>query len=79
MVDDDTQVINAMPVVRSVDDKRAIVSRLRYVMEDPAAQLATAGSQFMLDQLSANGNRPDLVEIPGFTHTTYPAGTAVRR
>ncbi|MFJ5987110.1 DUF5624 domain-containing protein [Lentzea sp. NPDC092896] len=79
VVDDDTQVINAMPVVRSVDDKRAIVSRLRYVMEDPAAQLATAGSQFMLDQLSANGNRPDLVEIPGFTHTTYPAGTTVRR
>jgi hypothetical protein len=42
-------------------------------MEDPAAQIATAGMQFVLDQLSANGNRPELVEIPGFTHTTYPA------
>jgi hypothetical protein len=74
VVDDDTQVVDAMPIVRSVDDKRAIVTRLRYVMEDPGAQIATAGMQFVLDQLSANGNRPELVEIPGFTHTTYPAG-----
>lgn len=73
VVDDDTQVVNSMPIVRSVQDKRAIVSRLRYVMEDPGAQVATAGMQFMLDQLSANGNRPELVEIPGFTYTTYPA------
>jgi hypothetical protein len=77
VVDDDTEVINAMPTVRSVDDKRAIVSRLRYVMEDPAAQIATAGLQFVLDQLSTNGNRPELVELPGFTYTTYPA--AARR
>jgi hypothetical protein len=74
VVEDDTEVVNAMPVVRSVDDKRAIVTRLRYVMEDPAAQIATAGLQFVLDQLIANGNRPGLVELPGFTHTTYPAG-----
>ncbi|UJW32018.1 DUF5624 domain-containing protein [Saccharothrix sp. AJ9571] len=74
VVDDDTEVVNAMPIVRSANDKRAIVTRLRYVMEDPAAQIATAGMQFVLDQLSANGNRPKLVELPGFTHTTYPAG-----
>jgi hypothetical protein len=73
VVDDDTAVVNAMPVVRSVHDKRAVVTRLRYVMEDPAAQIATAGMQFVLDQLSANGNRPELVELPGFTYTTYPA------
>jgi hypothetical protein len=75
VVEDHTRVVNAMPIVRSVDDKRAIVTRLRYVMEDPAAQIATAGMQFVLDQLSANGNRPELVELPGFTHTTYPAGS----
>ncbi|MDQ7808553.1 DUF5624 domain-containing protein [Amycolatopsis sp. A133] len=75
VVDDDTEVVTAMPIVRSVDDKRAIVTRLRYVMEDPAAQIATAGMQFVLDQLSANGNRPELVELPGFTDTTYPAGS----
>jgi hypothetical protein len=75
VVDDDTEVVDAMPRVRSVDDKRAIVTRLRYVMEDPGAQIATAGVQFVLDQLSANGNRPELVELPGFTHTTYPVGS----
>ncbi|GGP33972.1 DUF5624 domain-containing protein [Saccharothrix coeruleofusca] len=74
VVDADTEVVEAMPRVRSVHDKRAIVTRLRYVMEDPGAQIATAGVQFVLDQLSANGNRPELVELPGFTHTTYPAG-----
>jgi hypothetical protein len=74
VVEHDTEVVNAMPIVRSVDDKRAIVTRLRYVMEDPGAQIATAGMQFVLDQLSANGNRPELVELPGFTHTTYPTG-----
>jgi hypothetical protein len=72
VVDEDTEVVNAMPVVRSVHDRRAIVTRMRYVMEDPAAQIATAGSQFVLDQLSANGNRPELVELPGFSYTTYP-------
>lgn len=75
VVDSDTEVVDAMPRVRSVHDRRAIVTRLRYVMEDPGAQIATAGMQFVLDQLSANGNRPELVEIPGFTHTTYPVGS----
>ncbi|MFD2421838.1 DUF5624 domain-containing protein [Amycolatopsis pigmentata] len=77
VVEDDTEVVSAMPVVRSVDDQRAIVTRLRYVMEDPTAQIATAGMQFVLDQLIANGNRPELAELPGFTYTTYP--TAARR
>lgn len=77
VVDAGTQVVEAMPRVRSVDDKRAIVTRLRYVMEDPGAQIATAGMQFVLDQLSANGNRPELVELPGFTDVTYPV--AARR
>ncbi|SDG03568.1 hypothetical protein SAMN05216553_1053 [Lentzea fradiae] len=75
VVDADTRVVDAMPRVRSVDDKRAIVTRLRYVMEDPGAQIATAGMQFVLDQLSANGNRPELVELPGFTHITYPVAS----
>lgn len=73
VVDPDTQIVTEIPMVRSVHDRRAIVSRLRHVMEDPAQQIAMAGSQFMIDQLCANGNRPELVEIPGFTHIDYPA------
>ncbi|NIJ37429.1 hypothetical protein FHR22_002113 [Sphingopyxis panaciterrae] len=71
-IDSDTKFMYEMPVVRSVNDKRAIVSRMRYVMEDPGAQIASAGMQFVIDQLCANGNRPDLVEIPGFTDVDYP-------
>ncbi|WEK02323.1 MAG: DUF5624 domain-containing protein [Candidatus Sphingomonas phytovorans] len=72
VVDPETRIVSEIPMVRSVNDRRAIVTRLRYVMEDPAQQIAMAGSQFMIDQLCANGNRPDLVEIPGFTHISYP-------
>ena len=72
VVDADTRIVSEIPKVRSVDDRRAIVTRLRYVMEDPAQQIAMAGSQFMIDQLCANGNQPSIVEIPGFTHVDYP-------
>lgn len=71
-LDEETKVMYEMPVVRSIDDTRAIVSRLRYVMEDPGAQIASAGMQFVIDQLSSNGNRPDLVSLPGFTNVEYP-------
>jgi hypothetical protein len=72
VVDPETRTVTEIPMVRSVDDRRAIVARLRYVMEDPAQQIAMAGSQFMIDQLCANGNEPGRVEIPGFTHVEYP-------
>lgn len=72
VVDPETRTVSEIPMVRSVHDRRAIVTRLRYVMEDPSQQIAMAGSQFMIDQLCANGNRPERVEIPGFTHVDYP-------
>jgi hypothetical protein len=72
VVDPETQSVSEIPMVRTVHDRRAIITRLRYVMEDPAQQIAMAGSQFMVDQLCANGNRPELVEIPGFTYVEYP-------
>lgn len=72
VVDADTASISEMPTVRSADDRRAIITRLRFVMEDPAQQLANAGAQFIVDQLCANGNRPADVVVPGFTNTVYP-------
>lgn len=75
-LEDDTQFMYEMPVVRSIKDTRAIVARLRYVMEDPGAQIASAGMQFVIDQLSTNGNRPELVELPGFTDVEYPKFSA---
>lgn len=72
VVDAGTDSITEIPTVRSADDRRAIITRLRFVMEDPAQQLANAGAQFIVDQLCANGNRPDAVIVPGFTNTVYP-------
>ena len=72
VVDADTASVGEIPTVRSADDRRAIVTRLRFVMEDPAQQLANAGAQFIVDQLCANGNRPTDVIVPGFTNTVYP-------
>src|SRR3546814_16768373 len=70
-LDEETKVMYEMPVVRSIDDTRAIVSRLRYVMEDPGAQIASAGMPYVIDKLSSNGNRPDRVRLPGFTNMAY--------
>ncbi len=72
VVDADTDSVAEIPTVRSADDRRAIITRLRFVMEDPAQQLANAGAQFIVDQLCANGNRPADVVVPGFTDVTYP-------
>ncbi len=72
VIDADTDSITEIPMVRSADDRRAIITRLRFVMEDPAQQLANAGAQFIVDQLCANGNRPADVVVPGFTNTVYP-------
>lgn len=72
VVDAGTQSVAEIPAVRSADDRRAIVTRLRFVMEDPGQQLANAGAQFIVDQLCANGNRPADVVVPGFTGVDYP-------
>ena len=72
VVDADTRTVSDIPMVRSADDRRAIITRLRSVMEDPAQQLANAGAQFIIDQLCANGNRPEAVIVPGLTDVDYP-------
>ena len=72
VVDADTRSVTQIPTVRSADDRRAIVTRLRFVMEDPGQQLANAGAQFIVDQLCDNGNRPEAVVVPGLTGVRYP-------
>ena len=78
VVDATTETIGEIPMVQSADDRRAIITRLRFVMEDPAQQLANAGAPFMIDQLAANGNRPQDVVVPGLTGVTYPRLTLWR-
>jgi hypothetical protein len=72
VVDAATQAIQELPTVRSPEDRRAIITRLRFVMEDPAQLISNAAAHYVIDQLCACGNRPSEVVIPGFTNTTYP-------
>jgi len=72
VVDSATVSAGELPAVRSMDDRRGIMTRLRFVMEDPGQQLSNAAAHYIIDQLSATQNQPAAVVIPGFTHTTYP-------
>ncbi len=75
VIDAKTETASALPTVTSAEDRRAIITRLRFVMEDPGQQLVNASSQFIVDQLVENGNRPETVIVPGFTNTAYPCLT----
>jgi hypothetical protein len=61
-----------MPALHSPDDRFTAITRLRFVMEDPAQLLANSVAPYIVDQLCACGNRPAEVVIPGFTHVSYP-------
>jgi hypothetical protein len=72
VIDASTRSISEMPAVRSPDDRRAVMTRLRFVMEDPAQQLANSVAPYIVDQLCDNDNRPADVIVAGFTNVTYP-------
>lgn len=78
VVDETTRWVSELPAVRSSDDRRAIITRLRLVMEDPGQQLANAAAQYIVDALCAVDNQPDRVVVPGFTNTDYPRRTPRR-
>jgi len=72
VIDGTTESLGELPTVQSAEDRRAIMTRLRFVMEDPAQQLANATAHYIIDQLCACDNRPSKVIVPGFTNMTYP-------
>jgi hypothetical protein len=72
VVNADTDVLGELPKVKSPEDRRAFVTLLRFVMEDPRQQLANASAHYIVDQLSENDNRPERVRVPGFDNVDYP-------
>jgi hypothetical protein len=72
VIDEKTESLEVLPTVQSPEDRRAIMTRLRFVMEDPAQQLANATAHYIIDQLCACGNRPADVVVPGFSNVNYP-------
>jgi hypothetical protein len=79
VIDEKTESLAELPTVRSPQDRRAVMTRLRFVMEDPAQQLANATAHYIIDQLCAHDNDPARVIVPGFTNLTYPRQSAKRR
>ena len=72
VIDASTRSLSEMPAVTSPDDRRAVMTRLRFVMEDPAQQLANSVAHYIIDQLCATNNRAADVIVTGFTNVTYP-------
>jgi hypothetical protein len=73
VIEPNTRSLQAMPKLRSPDDRVTAITRLRFVMEDPAQLLSNSVAHYVIDQLCDHDNRPGEVVIPGFSDTTYPA------
>jgi hypothetical protein len=60
-----------MPPIGSLDNRAALVARLRRIMEDPQQLLSNCVATYVVDALRESGNRPELVPVPGFTNATF--------
>lgn len=69
----DTTTLHAMPKLRSPDDRVTAITRMRFVMEDPAQLLSNSVAHYVIDQLCDHDNDPSQVQIPGFSNVSYPA------
>lgn len=68
----DTTEVGEMPQIEGPDDWRAFNTRMRVIMEDPRQLLAGCVVDYAVDQLQAQGNRPEDVVVPGLDGTAYP-------
>jgi hypothetical protein len=71
-LDENTRSLGEMPALRSLKDRRALITRLRFVMEDPGQQLSNAVAHYIIDQMSGEPIDPATVFVPGFTDVIYP-------
>ncbi|GAA3509819.1 hypothetical protein FHR32_007107 [Streptosporangium album] len=58
-------VVSEMPAIHSPEDMRALVTRLRVVLEDPRQLLSSCVTDFAAASLAAAGNDPTQVVVPG--------------
>ncbi len=73
VIDRTTEAVSELPRVSSAQDMFALVSRLRFVLEDPRQLISNCVADYVIDQLCEHDCRPELVEIPGFTGVAYSA------
>jgi hypothetical protein len=64
--------VTEMPAIRDPQDMRAMVTRLRVVLEDPRQLLSGCVTDYAIEQLAAVSNDPTKVVVPGLTGVSYP-------
>ena len=71
IVESNTKALRHLPAITSLEDRRALITRLRFVMEDPGQLISNAAAHYIIDELCACGNDPAKVVIPYFTNVSY--------
>lgn len=77
-VDRATEAVSELPAVASAQDMFALVSRLRFVLEDPRQLISNCVADVMIDQLFVHDSRLEKVEISGFSNVAYPAKSPLK-
>jgi Domain of unknown function (DUF5624) len=70
--------VTEMPLIHSPHDMRALVTRLRVVLEDPRQMVSSAVIDYAVERLAAAGNDPAAVVVPGLDGVSYPARATVQ-
>lgn len=66
-----TTEIGEMPAIAGPQDWRAFNTRMRVILEDPRQLLAGCVTDYVVDQLAAQGNDPARVEVSGLDGFDY--------
>jgi hypothetical protein len=64
--------VTEMPVIHSASDMRAMVTRMRVLLEDPRQLLSGCVTDFAVASLAAADNDPTRVVVPGLSGVHYP-------
>jgi hypothetical protein len=75
-LEDGRSEVSEMPRIHSPQDMRALVTRMRVVLEDPRQMVSSAVIDYAIEQLVATGNDPAAVVVPGLDGVGYPAKAA---
>jgi hypothetical protein len=61
-----------MPRIKSPDDWQTMLTRMRLSLEDARQLQASGVTDYMAEQLIAQGNDPSRIIIPGLDGEDYP-------
>lgn len=64
-------IVSQKPRISSPDDWFGLITRLRFVLEDPRQMLSGAVTDYASDQLVSNGNDPRCLVVPGLDGEAY--------